>query len=304
MTYPFLRPSRSWRLSGVCASLLCSVTLSLVACGDDDGRPGTEPDGNVTDASGDGSVTDAGGDGGGDGGGCTVSSASSCESLPAITQMPTIDGNMDCGLTLVDVDPQGWMRDGEVPGDISAQYALAWHPQGLYVFVRVEDPTQTPPPSNLPDWCGDAVEIFVDDDGEFSNSPVYDDPGTRQFVVSRPATADASSRRGSVFRDQIPQGSWTNGQFEAFPTSTGYDVEAFITADDLEMANWTLQAAEQLGFNLGVNFAFGTQSGDACDDDLLGQFYLRLGTETDGTCVQYPSCDVRSFCTPTLAAAQ
>ena len=96
----------------------------------------------------------------------------SCESLPALGAPPVIDGVLEGGLALVPIAPQGWTNSHRpIPADVTASYAAAWRPDGLYLFVSVRGNVRHPAPAADAPWCGDGVEIYADSDGVFNSPP-------------------------------------------------------------------------------------------------------------------------------------
>lgn len=274
--------------------LLTFPALALaLACGGTS-PVGTEPD-PIVDAGTQTTETDAGA--------CPLAAtADYCDGIPKLPSAPAIDGVMECGLTLQEVTPEGWTGSGSLPGNVSLKYAMAWYPLGAYVFLEVTDPTREPPPDGMPAWCGDAVEFFIDDDATYASAPDYDTTGTRQFIVAAPPGAVSTSKRGEVYRDQaLVSSPWTSTLFEGFPTQNGYVVEAVILAQDLGRGSWSLSSGNRLGFSVGVNLGKDPGGSAACEDHLLGQFYLNITGAADPSCGGgYPSCDVNAFCAPDL----
>jgi hypothetical protein len=270
--------------------------------GDDD----VPPDGDGGTGGGDG----GGGDGGGgpgpdarvDGGasGACAEVADYCAAIPALAGPPVIDGSLDCG-GLRPVVPVGWNGMGSAPpaGDAS-EIALAWAPDGLYVFVRVTDASRVPAPSGQDPYCGDAIELFVDADGAYPSAPGFDEPGTRAFIVVAPPTDVSPSTRAESFGAAGVLAPWTSSQWGAYPVAGGYVVEAFIGAADLGLGNWPLGAGATVGFDLSHDVSAGSSVPGPCMSR-IGQYFLRV-TAAAGGCGGEPFCDVGAFCTPTLLA--
>jgi len=212
-----------------------------------------------------------------------------------------IDGTVDCSLPLSSLPELGWTGGATAP-DAHAEYGLAWRPDGLYLYVRVRDPSLVPAETSRDVWQGDALEIYVDSDGVYTAPPAYDDPGTRQLVAGAPASATSSSSRGKMYASGHPavEGPWTSPRFRSFGRSDGYVVEAFIDAADLGLPTWSLAVGGKVGMNLSVDVSYPTDQGADAGGfgNRVGQYFLRLGTVNGGSVL--PPFDVRAFCTPSL----
>lgn len=226
-----------------------------------------------------------------------------CASLPRLPDAPVLDGVVDCGLTLSAFAPAGWYAIGgaPVPAGFATRYAAAWRPDGLYVYLEVDDANLYPAdivPALL--YCGDAAEIYVDADGTFDAPPAYDTMGTRQFLARAPDQGDAQETTGEVFRQQVRLGAWREAGFSTWTRPGGYALEAFIEAEDLGLSTWSLAAGGSIGLDLGVNVS--TVDGSTSDCDVrLGQYFLRDVASLVDPCLGRPYCDVGGFCTPTLS---
>ena len=219
-----------------------------------------------------------------------------CSALPSLPAPPVIDGRLDCGPALLPIVPVSWTGPGVVPAGNSAKLAAAWRPDGLYVFVEVTDPELIPADNGDPPWYGDGAEIYVDNDGLFPNSPAYDTANTTvQLVTEAPATATSTSQIAETYRAQNASGPWTSTTFEAFGTPTGYVLEAFVTAPDLDLTTWALAPNQNIGFDIAVNVSYPSTT-PGTQGHRLGQYFLFVAPPPAGG----PYVDVRSFCTPTL----
>jgi hypothetical protein len=215
-----------------------------------------------------------------------------------------IDGVLDPGLTPLPLPMVTWLGPGTAPGGVSAEYAIAWRSDGLYVYVQVSEPGRMP--SMLPNlWCGDSVELYVDADGVFAAPPNYDNPGTSQLVFAAPANDHDSASNGALYRDGQLVRLLTGPRWATFPVPGGYVFEAFVTKDDLDLESWDLAIGRHIGFDIGVNIALGSPQGSDCSN-VRGQFVLRTGQppENDPGCDGRPYCNVGAFCTPLLLPVQ
>ena len=226
-----------------------------------------------------------------------------CEELPRLSAPPAVDGVIEGGLVPLAIEVGGWKGppDGPPAGNV-ASAAAGWWPGGLYVFVDVTDPERLPSPASDPTWCGDGVELYIDDDGALVAPPDYDPLGTRQLVMVAPADDVTDVMRGEIFRQTVLVDAWA-GTFSAYPRAGGYVAEAVITAADLGLDPWPLAAGQRVGFDLAVNVSntdATTEEPNCPNGSRLGQYFLRVDP-TDGTaCAGHPYCDAAAFCTPRL----
>jgi hypothetical protein len=179
-----------------------------------------------------------------------------------------------------------------MPIDATAEFAIAWRPDGIYFFLSVTDPTLVPAAATDDNWKGDGVELYVDSDGTFGAPPNYDDPGTRQIVIGVPAPTS----RTSVWLKQGYLSEWTGGKFVSAVRPGGYVVEAFVTAQDLGLATWSLAKGDHVGIDLGINVSFRTATQTGSAGHRLGQYFLRASWAGN----LFPYFNVNAFCTPTL----
>jgi len=217
-----------------------------------------------------------------------------CDQFISLANAPVIDGVLDPNLSLL-----RWVDDS-MPGvtaGIRAMVAVAYRPNGVYFFVDVQDPTHDPAPLTALDYCGDAVEMFLDNDGVIQAPPDYDNPGTIQLIVAGPVDAVTPSHRGQRFRHSADLGAWASNNFIAVPTAGGYAVEAFVVAADLDLGAWTLAPGGKIGWNMSLNIGGPEDAGiDACTTRSL-QIHLRLASS--GACTP-PYCNASALCTPVL----
>lgn len=196
----------------------------------------------------------------------------------------------------------GWPAgSGALPAGTGMSYSAAWFGGGLYFYVEVTDPDLYPALATGRVWQGDAVEISVDHDGVFATPGFYDDPGTKQIVIGSPADGTTPGERAEVFIPTGLQSEWANGQWTSIATASGYVVEAVISAADLGLGTWTLQAGDVIGFDLAhdVSVPLG-QIGNGFSGRRLGQYFLRLNQPVVGTIEDYPFHNSAAFCSATL----
>lgn len=225
-----------------------------------------------------------------------------CDEVLPLASAPVIDGVLEPNVTLL-----RWLDAStpDLPPGMRVDVALAYRPDGVYFYLAVLDPTLDPPPLDALDYCGDGVELYVDDDGTIQAPPAYDTPGTMQFIVAGPVNATTPARRGQRFTfpnvpsgDSTDLGDWTSNDFVAVATAGGYAVEAFVVASDLDLDAWTLAPGGKIGWNLSFNIGGPQPPGiDACTTRNQ-QYHFRLASS--GACTP-PYCNASALCTPTLA---
>jgi hypothetical protein len=232
-----------------------------------------------------------------------------CSGVPSLPAPPIIDGVLDpCGPSLVTITPVGWVGPAPLPAfppGNSSQLAVAWRPDGLYVFMSVTTPAYFPAPTDAgtPIYYGAGVEVFVDSDGVYVAPPAVDDPGGIQLIVTAPPDPMTVGHRADYYRDSVDEGPWASTQFGTFPTATGFDFEGFIVAADLGLSTWTLQANHQIGFDIAVDVSYTTASMTGPQGYRVGQYFLHVAPPPpDGvTAIGEPFADPLAWCTPTLA---
>jgi hypothetical protein len=228
-----------------------------------------------------------------------------CVSIPALSNAPNINGELEPGLVLHPVTPVGWhdqpdMASPPFPDGYSASIAAAWRPDGLYVFASVLDPNRVPADPGLRAYLGDGVEFYVDSDGLYGAAPLYDDPGGRQIIIAAPDNDDDTVQRGDLYKPEFTFISeWTSPEFGAFPQSGGYTVEAIIRAADLGLGSWTLSAGQQVGFNFSHNVS-GEPGVPQTNGWRLGQYFVEIVDNPLQALSDYPYYNVEAFCEPTL----
>ena len=226
-----------------------------------------------------------------------------CQSLPRLQRNPVIDGVVDSALNVVALTPVAWTGQGAQPDHTTASFALAWRPNGLYVFMHVVDPNRLPPKDGRNIWEGDGAELYFDTDGLFPSAPTYENPGMIQIIVAAPADDDTPSTKSQRFRNAAAQGEWMSTRFAAFPTADGYILEGLLQADTVDVASLAMHAGEVVGIDLGVNVSvLDDHVGDAgvtLDDRRLGQYFLHVTAPITG-CGGQPYCTPTALCTPTL----
>jgi hypothetical protein len=253
----------------------------------------------------DSEVPDSGGDGDGDA--ALDPDASTCElastidyctEMPALDTAPVIDGVLDCGPPLLPMPENAWNGASALPAAHEAQLALAARPDGLYVYIEVRGQAPAPHPAADEIYCGDAIELYVDADGMIGTDGAYDDPGTMQFIVAAPASAEAPNVHAARYRGGAALGPWSSTHYALTWFADGYALEALIVAADLNLTSWT--PATSLGLDVVVDVAGPPESPDLRCGVQLGQYFLRVSSITPSSCGGEPWCDARAFCFPML----
>jgi hypothetical protein len=250
------------------------------------------------------------GDAGPDAGGCTPAAVTDyCAALPPLPAAPEIDGELDCGPPLRDLTPVAWTSTtNPLPAGVSARIAAAWRPDGIYFFVDVTDDTRLPPPTGTNVWCGDGIELYIDDNGTYGAAPMYDAPGTIQAIGTAPRDdTTAVTTGGERYRSPnggLLVGPWTSPRYGAFPRPGGYTFEAFIMADDLDLASWALSGGASVGLNVSINVSMSAdppppgEMPDGCPLR-LGQYFLQVAGPPCSTMCE-PFINASAFCNPVL----
>ena len=156
----------------------------------------------------------------------------------------------------------------------------------------------TPHPSGTDIYCGDAVELYVDHDGTTDASGNYADPGTRQFIVAAPSGSSPGTIEAFEFTEGINNGAWETTDRRTLRRADGYQVEAFVTARDLDLTAWS--PGTRVGLDVAIDVAAPAGTAGLRCGVLRGQYFLRLGPTAGSGCDGEPWCDVRALRTPAL----
>jgi hypothetical protein len=227
-----------------------------------------------------------------------------CMRLPALPRAPQIDGVLDCGPPLAALTAVAWNSTQSMPADHHARYAAAWRPDGIYIYVEVDDPLLLPAlAGDVDPWCGDGVELYADADGIYVSAPDYDDPGAMQLLATSPArdssTALAVDARYHT-RSLARAGDWAAARHDAVKRAGGYALEAFIAAADLELNSWSLTAGGKVGFDIAINVSVADESQKVGCGYYLGQYYLRVSKSPCSSDNCRPYSNAAAFCTALL----
>jgi hypothetical protein len=164
----------------------------------------------------------------------------------------------------VEFPRENWTDIDPLPPTYRVEARVAWHPEGLYLHATVIDDDVLPSAQPAP-WCGDALHVFVDDDGSFESPPAYDDPGTAQVIVRAPDAMGMTD--GSRWDPASERGPWPEDDYVATRTDSGWVVETFLRRTRLgRVSAWSV--GERLAWNVFVSVS--GRPGDSEEDFLCG----------------------------------
>lgn len=224
----------------------------------------------------------------------SCATANPCEALPLLNALPVLDGRPDCDGPGFELPRDRWIDVDPLPPTHRVEVRAAWHPDGLYVHTTITDDDVVP--SALPSgpWCGDAVHVFVDEDGVFDAAPDYDDPGTAQLIVRAPDAAGATE--GTRWEPSSGRGAWPSEDYVVERTATGWIVETFLRRERLgRTSSW--RAGDRIAWNVFVSVSGGpdaSRDDPFCGDGRLGDYGLFDRREGDTRLT--PHASVSAFC--------
>jgi hypothetical protein len=227
--------------------------------------------------------------------GATSSCATSpCEALPRLRAIPALDGRPDCEGPGVELPRDRWIDANPLPASHRVDVRVAWHPDGLYVHATIADDDVIPSTVPSSPWCGDAVHLFVDEDGAFEATPAYDDPGTAQVIVRAPDATGATE--GTRWDPSAARGTWPAEDYVVARSTNGWTVEAFLRRERLgRTSSW--RAGERLAWNLFVSVSGGPEASredPVCGDGRLGDY--GLFDRREGATRITPHASTTAFC--------
>jgi hypothetical protein len=189
--------------------------------------------------------------------------------------------------------------------DLSAQ--VAWNEAGLHMFFHVhyEDDGSVLLPSGAdPIYIGDGMELFLKSDNHLTGAyGGTDDPGALQIIVTPNVGIPQSETYDNAGSTVL--GPLSSGEVASNRDSDGYDLEFFIPWKVIGAPPGPLPSA---GSNIGLDVAidYQSRSPDAPTNNPGYQLLLNLAHQPDnqfcGSGMLHPSCDDRTWCTPTLLA--
>lgn len=234
-----------------------------------------------------------------DGGPVPAETFSACTRLRHLATVPDLDGEMEPGLDEELVTPQGWSAQGAIPSGTSLTIAVAWHERGVYFYFEVVDPALFIASPGDPAWYGDGVEIYIDHDGVLGGPWMYDAPGTKQMTIVAPADASSESPRADMFTPPGRDRAWPGTQWHGKGTPTGYQVEGFVVAEDLDLSSWTLAEGDTIGIDVGHNLSF-PDDRTGTFGHRMGQYFMAVAEPYTGSGNDLPFLNPSAFCTPVL----
>jgi hypothetical protein len=246
---------------------------------------------------------------------CNAVPDDTCVTLPMFHGSQTVDGRNDdfCGVPAFVFDPlneQLTQGPRENPGlSFQATVQAAWSAgpnPAFHVFVHVPRWPPQPHPSSL--YNGDAVEILVAASQADLTGDVEGDPGTMHLIVAPAFGTDASGYEAGAFIESAQaNGGPLLMNYPPYAArvepGVGYDVELEIPLSVLGQpdAAW----GPKVGFDVGIDLVLPNDDGGfdwyQTFHEVLG---LSGGAMPNGACpfnnFPTPSCDDRTWCTPTL----
>jgi hypothetical protein len=225
-----------------------------------------------------------------------------CEEIPAMPEMPVIDGVPDVDFDLDIVEPVGWNNSVDaLPDGHEMAYTVAWYSTGIYFYIEVIDPDRNPPEAGDNLYLGDGVEVYVDHDGNYLTPPPdYDYFGTRQIILPAPVDDVTPTASGTI---RTATG-WlfdplTGDQWAVIPTPGGYVVEIFVIPENLNLIAMNYEAGDHIGFDLAQNVS--VPPGDTgVEGNRLGQYFLKVREPFLGDMNDFPWSNESVFCTAIL----
>lgn len=136
------------------------------------------------------------------------------------------------------------------PGDLSANYQLAWNRNGLLLAVRVNDDIYSPGPEGTNQWQGDGFEIQFDADlaGDFNRSTADDDDTQIGVAFS----TDLNGLRGYQWLPFSRETALTIPG-SVLATERGYQAEFIIPWYIFGLDPESVSTSTAYGFNFTVN---------------------------------------------------
>lgn len=229
----------------------------------------------------------------------SCATANPCEVLPLLNALPVLDGRPDCEGPGALLPRDRWIDVDPLPPTHRVEVRAAWHPDGLYVHATITDDDVVPSAVVSGPWCGDAIHVFVDEDGVFAAAPDYDDPGTAQLIVRAPDAAGATE--GTRWEPSSGRGAWPSEDYVVERTATGWIVETFLRRERLGRASsWSV--GDRIAWNIFVSVSGGPEASREdpfCGDGRLGDYGLFDRREGDTRFT--PHASVSAFCEVTLS---
>lgn len=136
------------------------------------------------------------------------------------------------------------------PGDLSANFQVAWNPTGLLLAVRVNDERYRAGPEGSDMWQGDGIEIQFDRLlAEDFNTTLADDD---DYQIGLAFDENLTSLRGYSWLPFAREGV-LQIPGSVIRTDNGYQVEALLPWYIFELDGSTVSTERAYGFNISVN---------------------------------------------------
>ena len=174
---------------------------------------------------------------------------------------------------------------------------VAWSDDALHIHVRVEQSAVYPPSSIEQIWHGDAVEIFVGGTAPLTGKygPKTGDADAYQVIG---APAGSAAARAEVWYDSALQAFLPPSSFAARIVPGGYEIELLL--------DWTtLKMKPVSGAVIAFDSAVDVRRDSSVTGPRLQSFLGYTKVIGPSPCnpertTAHPSCDDRSWCSPSL----
>jgi hypothetical protein len=245
-------------------------------------------------------VVEAAGDGGAD----------LCHAIAHFTGTQVVDGDPEdlasipaASYPWSALSPSGGLT---VTGDkLDTTARVGWSDAGvhLYFHVTYETGTVIVPEGTDELWYGDALEIFVRGSGVLTGA--YGggaDPGALQIIVVPDPTNPPRTEMAVGYGTNL--GPLAGAQVAAVRDATGYGIEAMLPWSRISAADASAigpGAGQTIGFMFGVDYR-DREAGAPYQPEYQLTIPLHAVSDTSPcpNAQPIPSCDDRTWCTPTL----
>lgn len=229
-----------------------------------------------------------------------LSGGDACKGIPRFTAPKQVldgigDEFCDVPATRLVATAAPYMLPTPPPSGIDTVVLIrtAWSPTALHVHVHVDQGRVSAPGGLEEIWRGDGVEVFAS--GFTPLTGKYDgtsDPGALQIIAVPPG---ASASRAELYSGETLKSFLPPSTFAARLVPGGYEVELEI---DWTSLHGTPKTGLVIGFDLGVD----VRQDPAVIGPKLQSFlaYTAVSLTPCSKPTAHPSCDDRTWCTPTL----
>ena len=233
-----------------------------------------------------------------------------CQGIPRFTGVQTVDGDAS-DLSTLPVISYPWTAlvpsgGTAIVGDkLDTTAQIGWSDLGvhLYFHVAYETGQVIVPTGDDELWYGDALEIFLKGDGTLTGGYGNGlDPGALQIIVTPDPSAPPRTEMAVDYGMDL--GPLTAAQVAVVrdPDATGYSVEYLIPWSRISAPGASATgpgAGQTIGFQFGVDYRNREDGGLQPGYQLTLALSNIAGTSTC-TYQPIPSCDDRTWCSPTL----